>query len=52
MNDELEQKEVELDDMESMNQTLIVKERQSNDELQDARKELIEVWFLLLYVDS
>ena len=52
INDELEQKEVELDDMESMNQTLIVKERQSNDELQDARKELIEVWFLLLYVYS
>ncbi|XP_028766461.1 factor of DNA methylation 1 [Neltuma alba] len=42
MNDELEQKEVELDDVESMNQTLIVKERQSNDELQEARKELIE----------
>lgn len=42
MNYELEQKEVELDDVESMNQTLIVKERQSNDELQEARKELIE----------
>ncbi|KAI9089491.1 hypothetical protein K1719_029096 [Acacia pycnantha] len=42
MNDELESKEVELDDTESMNQALITKERQSNDELQEARKELIE----------
>lgn len=33
----------ELDDLESLNATLIVKERRSNDELQDARKELIQV---------
>ncbi|XP_021609259.1 factor of DNA methylation 1 [Manihot esculenta] len=32
----------ELDDLESLNATLIVKERRSNDELQDARKELIQ----------
>ncbi|CAL1387352.1 unnamed protein product [Linum trigynum] len=30
----------ELDSLEAMNQTLIVRERKSNDELQDARKEL------------
>lgn len=37
----LREKEGELDDLEALNQTLIVKERKSNDELQDARKELI-----------
>ncbi|CAL9010807.1 unnamed protein product [Prunus brigantina] len=41
MNDELEEKVDELEDLESLNQTLITKERQSNDELQKARKELI-----------
>ncbi|OMO59003.1 hypothetical protein CCACVL1_25167 [Corchorus capsularis] len=38
---ELREKEAELDDLEALNQTLIVRERKSNDELQDARKELI-----------
>ncbi|CAJ2656480.1 unnamed protein product [Trifolium pratense] len=42
MNAELTDKIESLEDMELMNQTLIVKERQSNDELQAARKELIE----------
>ncbi|CAI8601396.1 unnamed protein product [Vicia faba] len=42
MNSELVEKIESLEDMEAMNQTLVVKERQSNDELQDARKELIE----------
>ncbi|KAA8515254.1 hypothetical protein F0562_018516 [Nyssa sinensis] len=37
----LREKEGELDDLEALNQTLIVKERKSNDELQEARKELI-----------
>ncbi|KAL5720678.1 hypothetical protein ACHQM5_013323 [Ranunculus cassubicifolius] len=37
----LEEKEDELADLEALNQTLIVKERNSNDQLQDARKELI-----------
>lgn len=47
---ELAEKNDELHDMEILNQTLILKEHMSNDELQDARKELIQVrpgflWF-------
>lgn len=41
----LREKEDELEDLEALNQTLIVKERKSNDELQEARKELINVSF-------
>ncbi|KAL3334304.1 hypothetical protein AABB24_030837, partial [Solanum stoloniferum] len=37
----LREKEEEYDGLEALNQTLIVKERNSNDELQDARKELV-----------
>ncbi|MCL7022751.1 hypothetical protein MKW94_001744 [Papaver nudicaule] len=37
----LEDKEEELESLEDLNQILIVKERNSNDELQEARKELI-----------
>lgn len=40
---ELMEKEEELDILESLNQTLIVKERMNNDEVQGARKELISV---------
>ena len=40
---ELREKEGELEDLEALNQTLIVRERKSNDELQEARKELINV---------
>lgn len=40
---ELEEKEEELQDIEALSQALIVKERNSNDELQEARKELISV---------
>ena len=41
--EELKQKVDELEPMEFLNQTLIIKEKKSNDELQDARKELIDV---------
>lgn len=45
---DLKEKEEELDDLETLNQTLIVRERKSNDELQEARKELVNVSFKLL----
>ncbi|XP_027166996.1 protein INVOLVED IN DE NOVO 2-like [Coffea eugenioides] len=38
---ELKEKEEELDALEAINQALIVKERKTNDEVQEARKELI-----------
>ncbi|TVU22122.1 hypothetical protein EJB05_31804 [Eragrostis curvula] len=41
LSEELQDKYEEMDAMESLNQTLVVKERKSNDELQHARKELI-----------
>ncbi|XP_042012539.1 factor of DNA methylation 1-like [Salvia splendens] len=40
-NDLLQEKRENLESMEDLNQVLIVKERQRNDELQEARKELI-----------
>lgn len=45
----LKEKIEELDGVEALNQALIVKERKTNDELQEARKELINVctFFLL-----
>lgn len=46
----LREKEEELDDLESLNQTLVVQERKSNDELQDARKELIDA--SVVYINS
>lgn len=42
---ELKEKEAEHEDLEALNQTLIIQQRKSNDELQDARKELISVSF-------
>lgn len=50
MKEDLEEKIGEMDNLESLNQTLIVKERQSNDELQAARAELITVRFSLPFV--
>ncbi|KAM3694973.1 hypothetical protein ACB098_07G094600 [Castanea mollissima] len=41
MNDELQEKVEDLNDLESTNKVLIVKDRQSNDDLQETRKELI-----------
>ncbi|CAB4270802.1 unnamed protein product [Prunus armeniaca] len=38
---DLREKEETFEDLEALNQTLIVKERKSNDELQEARKELV-----------
>lgn len=43
MNDELQAKNEEMEVVENLYQTLLYKERQSNDELQKARKELIKV---------
>lgn len=39
----LREKEGEYEDLQALNQALIVKERKSNDELQEARKELVTV---------
>lgn len=41
--EDLKVKEEELDDTEALNQALIIQERKTNDELQEARKELITV---------
>nr|XP_029120682.1 protein INVOLVED IN DE NOVO 2 isoform X2 [Elaeis guineensis]XP_029120683.1 protein INVOLVED IN DE NOVO 2 isoform X2 [Elaeis guineensis] len=48
MSEQLKEKVEEMEDLEVLNQTLVVKERKSNDELQEARKELISVWDLYL----
>ncbi|XP_020597085.1 protein INVOLVED IN DE NOVO 2-like isoform X1 [Phalaenopsis equestris] len=41
LSEELREKNEELEDLDALNQALVVKERKSNDELQEARKELI-----------
>ena len=50
--EELRDKEEELDGVESLNSNLIIKERRTNEEVQEARKELIAVsfWFCLIIV--
>lgn len=52
MADELQEKVENLDDVEELNNTLITKERESNDELQDARKEMISVNFLVILLNQ
>lgn len=50
MNELLQEKKENLDGLEDLNQQLLAKERQSNDELQEARKELIAVryfWYIV-----
>ena len=47
---ELEEKVDELQSMDTLNQTLILKEHMSNLELQDACKELINVRFFLFFL--
>lgn len=47
ISEELKDKIEEMEHIEALNQTLLVKERKSNDELQGARKELIVVCFLI-----
>lgn len=44
----LKEKEENLEHLESLNHALLNKERKSNDEVQDARKELINVSLLLV----
>ncbi|KAL0533662.1 hypothetical protein IC582_027703 [Cucumis melo] len=44
MQQDLDEKEEELEYFQNINQSLIIKERRSNDEVQDARKELINVY--------
>ena len=43
MQKELEEKDEIINDLEALNMALLVKERASNDELQESRKESIEV---------
>ena len=43
LSEELQDKMDELDAMESLNQTLVIKESKSNTEMQEARKELENV---------
>jgi predicted nuclease with TOPRIM domain len=40
---ELNERIEEMEDLEALNQTLVMKERRTNDEIQDAKKELISV---------
>lgn len=49
MNDKLEEKMEEMGDLENLNRILLIKESQSNDEMQEARKELIDVRSYLLH---
>lgn len=50
VNQEQADKDEEIENLESLNRVLIVKAQTSNNELQDARKELINVWIFCLFV--
>ena len=43
MEEELKEKVEQLEDVDTLNQTLIIKEREMNDQLQEARREMIAV---------
>lgn len=46
----LEEERCEFEELEDMNSALLIKERQSNDEIQEARKELIRVCIVCVYL--
>lgn len=50
VNQEQADKDEEIENLESLNRVLIVKAQTSNNELQEARKELINVWIFCLFV--
>ena len=49
---ELEEKKDEMEGIDSLNQTLIIMERRTNDELEEAKKELIIVCIRSIATDS
>ena len=50
---DLRDKEQSLEELDALNQALIVKERESNDELQEARKALVDVSvFFLIFLPT
>lgn len=52
LEEELKEKEEEQEYLVSLSQNLIIKERNTNDELQEARKELINVIFHFFYLQT
>lgn len=49
LEEKLKEKQDYLEDLECLNQALLIKERKSNDEVQDARKELINVSLFIVF---
>jgi chromosome segregation ATPase len=47
LSEELQDKYEEMDSVESLHHTLLIKEQKTNEELQDARKKLIDVSCLI-----